>query len=305
MRNVNKCPTCGGLLLFGFDCDSDFEKEVHRWIEFIELEGRSYSYIRNLRQRVRDYILAYFKGFSIRDIKTYHVHAFYQHLLKIKRLASKTVKHVLDTLRAFLYFEHQLDGIETLPRFPKFKITPKRQKAWIDLETQGRIISFIPERFRLLFFILQETGIRPGEACGLKKKDVREGGIFVERAIDERGIEKSTKTGKSYFRPVSGATMTAILDASKLFLPEKYLFSHSGQVCTSKYLYNIWRRACNKAKINISLYNAMRHSLVSQKRKELEASMHETLRKELCHTSATTTMKHYALTASQEVGFDR
>ena len=303
MRSTNsgKCPTCGALLLFAVEHDRSVEAELLKWLEYVELQGLATSYTRKIAQRVRDYIQPYFRGVDVRNIRTFHVEEFYVHLLKARKLAPKTVKHVLDTLRAFLNRLHRIDLIERVPVFPRVKAKEAVEKVWIGPDVQDEVIELIAERHRLLYRVLCETGIRPGEVCALKRKDLRPDGLWIERAVDEQGFEKPTKTGKCYLRPLSPELLADLQEHNGLKFPEVRMFIDHGEPYTQKKLYFIWRRAASKIGVKISLYNASRHSLVSQKRKELEAGMHEALRAELAHTSARTTLKHYALPGSKEI----
>jgi len=298
---MSRCPTCGASLLFSLKAERPLSELYNHWIDGLELEGRSYIYTQHLRQRGKDHIFPFFGKADVRSIRAIHVQQFYHSLLK-KKLASKTVKHVLDALRAFLNYLLGLDELEGVPRFPRVAVKPVREKGWLDREGQEKILGFIPVKHQLIFRVLIETGVRMSEVCALRKKDIRDGGVLVRRAFDERGFTKETKTGAEFFRPLSAETFALIFSAAKNKFPDAWLFNQiSGSPYSRHLLYEIWSRACAKAGIKIAPSHASRHSKASQKRAALEERMLEELRHELEHSSAKTTLKHYALGKEQKL----
>ncbi len=315
MKTAHKCPTCGAQVLFPVSAELPLERLLLEWVEGLTLEGRSFIYTKLLRQRARDYIFPYFKDTDVRAIKAIHVKQFYHSLLKgpvrpaphsrktddalnaaRPRLSSKTVKHILDTLKAFMGSLKALDVLEFVPAFPAVKVIPAREKAWIDQAKQKAVLRAISPGHRLAFEVLFETGIRPSEGAALKKKDLHDQGVSIVRAFDERGQVKETKTGQTEYKALSAPLYAKLLKHSQRSLPQAWLFLRaSGKPHTGKSLYKIWQRACRAEGVSISLYCATRHSKASQVRATAEAAANETIRAALGHTNARTTLKHYAL----------
>ena len=78
-------------------------------------------------------------------------------------------------------------------------------------------------------------------------------------------------------------------------LPDAWLFMNSrGRPFTTNLASEIWRDAAREAKVNVCLYVSIRHSRVSQKRRDLERKMADQMRQELDHARFETTRKHYA-----------
>ncbi len=291
----HNCPTCGALVLFAMATgEFDMRKLIYEWVDGLELEGKARSYLRKLRQRARDHILPFFKGYDVRALRAYQVKAFYRVLLK-KKLASKTVKHILDALRAFLNALQEDEVIEHVPRFPRVRVKPTRERRWIDEFTQAQVISQVPVEHRLLVRCLVETGARPGEVCALRARDLRDGGVYVERAFDERGFVKSTKTGHTYFFPLSDDLFSELKAHVRRSFPDAWLFRYQGERYTQKELYRICTKAARAVGVKLPPSQLSRHSKASRRRAELEADMNEQLRAALNHESAATTRKHYAL----------
>jgi integrase len=301
MVMVNKCPTCGTNILFNIHIHSDYNIKtlLQKYIESLELKGKAYSYVRHLKSHTRLHILPFFAGIDVREIRSFHIEEFNISLFK-KRLSNKTVKHILDAMKGFMNYQYRLERIEKMPLFPRIEHKPVRPKNWLDNDSQARVLSFIPPEHRLFFEVLIETGIRPGEGRALKKKDIEEEGLYISSALDERGVLKTTKTGKEYFRSLSGDVLLRLQSHTRLNFPDSYIFTHRGQPY-NKHVDRIWKAACTQAGISIPLYQGTRHSKASQRRAELEQGMREELKKVLGHTSATTTLKHYALPTERKV----
>ena len=289
------CPTCGAPVLFAINTERPLKTMYANWLDDLELEGRSAHYIRNLKAYGLKHLFPFFGNADATGIHAIHVQALYRSLLK-KRLASKTVKHVLDALRAFLNSLARVDYIAQVPRFPAVKVKPAKEKAWISSEAQAAALSRIAEKHKLIFRVLFESGIRPSEGAALKRKDLRDGGVTIVRALDERGHAKETKTGSAEHKTVSAELYGALQEHGKKLFPEAWLFTKaSGAHHTGKSLYAIWKQASLKAGLNISLYQATRHSRASQARADIEERGRKELAQVLGHTSARTTLKHYAL----------
>ncbi len=275
---------------------------VDLWIEKIKID-KSSSYVRHVRSEIDQHVIPFFKEKKvedIRDIRSSHIDDLYYKLIA-KTLQPKTVKNVLVNFKTFLKRLHNLEIIQRMPVFPEVKV-PEKARGWINREKQELIMSKIPVKHHLIFETLMETAERPGEVCAHKKKDLLDGEICIERAFDERGRTKTSKTGKVIYRGISLQLWNKLQEHSKGSLPEAWLFLDEwNKPYSQDRLYRIWRRAAEAAKIDISLYNGTRHSRASQKRLEKEKEIAEACRKELGHASAATTMKHYARSRREEI----
>jgi integrase len=285
-----------------------FEAEVVKWLITLK-QDRSASYAHYCGEWTRKEFIPFFAGRDVREIRTRDIEAFYRNLLrerevrgKPKVYAPKTVWTILTTLKSFFTWLCNLEVTEKVPRFPRVEV-PERHRGWLNRENQAKVLSRIPDRYRLAFELLAEIAIRPGELVALKKKDLIDGELVIERAFDQFGNLRSTKTGKVLYKALSATMWERLLAHSRDLLPEAFLFTREdGSPWNAKALYFQWRYACKKAGIGlISLYAGTRHSRVSQKRLELEKSMGEALAKEIGHAKIATTMKSYARDRSEEV----
>lgn len=302
-RKKHTCPTCGSPVLFpvGFgDGRCSIDSNYSTWTDELETFGRSHIYIEQLRQRYRDYIKPFFKGHDVTSIRTLNVREFSVYLHKLK-LATKTIKHILDALHTFLNYCHEVELIDQVPRFPIVKVVA-REKAWISAEAQRLILDSIPQDNRAVFLLMVETGIRPSEAAALRVKDLLDGGIVVRRALDSRGHVKETKTGVEMFRQLSDVLFAELSACNAQSFPDEWLFKYKGEKLTRNRLGIIWRKAVKIAGVKISLYQGTRHSKASQKREQLQKQMNKELSRELGHSSPVTTLKHYVLDKDKKIG---
>jgi len=258
------------------------------WLERIALD-KSFSYVRHSETEMNLHIIPIFGETDVRDIRTHHIRDFYYHLVG-KKLSPKSIKNILATLKTFL--KSLDDLIQRFPNFPSVKV-PEKAGGWLNQQKQAEVLDHIPERHRLIFDSLVELSCRPQEAVALKKKDLIDGEVCIERAFDEKGNLKSRKSGKVLYRSVSPRLWQRLVSHSQNALPEAWLFlDEFGKPYSQARLYDIWCRACKNVEVKISLYAGTRRSRASQRRLELEKGIVEQISRELGNTK-TVAEKHY------------
>ena len=261
-----------------------------KWIEFLR-ETRSKTYfvhqeifLRHIRARIGD--------MDVREIRAGHVEDLYRNLFKV--FAPKSVQSILYALRTLLNWLHRREEIERVPAFPEVHV-PQRIVRWLSREEQSRVIDVAPERVRLLFEVLVESGIRPGEGVALTCGDLQEGGVLVNKAFSEDGKIKETKAGQIQFKRISDYLYVRLAESAQGKLPTAFLFTReSGKPWAVRDLSSIWRGAAKAAGVNAPLYEGTRHSFATRLRIEKERAMGQELAVALGHRRAGTTLKHYA-----------
>ncbi|MBF0568773.1 MAG: site-specific integrase [Nitrospirae bacterium] len=291
---MSTCPTCGCQILYDITAIDPVNKLMECWINHLEDSGLSYSHIRKLKSNLRHHIGPSMGERDVKAISSKDVFNFYSTLLQ-KGLASKSIKHILGALKSLLNHLRDVEVIQTLPAFPKIKITAK-PKHWISRETQQQIINHLSPKYKLYVQLLMDTGMRPGEARALKRRDIDGTVITVERALDERGLIRPTKTGHIYRYQISEAIGRFIEINFRHCLPEAPLFnlSKSG-------IQNAWSKACTAAGTRIPLYQASRHSKASQINETCERDRLSQLKAALQHEHVSTTTKYYTLGAKERL----
>lgn len=297
--HVNICPCCGAHLLFSLDAKANDEL-VKEWGEDLLLGGRSRYYVEQLMYRYRTYIKPELGMIPVRAIDTLTVKAFFRKLKK-HGLSTKTEKHILGVLHGWLSWLHLADAIDKMPAFPPLKVV-HREKAWLSTESQQLVIDTLPARYRLMAAVYFATGARPSEIAALKVMDIEDGGVWIRRAFDEYGELKATKTATEVHRAIDPAHFSELVKSVRLRLPEAWIFTRrDGRPHSRHSIFAIIKRATRRCGFEIAPYQAARHSKASQARVSIEAAGRDALRSVLGHTSARTTLKHYALPGSKEI----
>jgi integrase len=302
MLITHKCPTCGGPLLFPVEALGTVGELYGQWLNDIEAEGRSRFYITQLKQRFKDYIIPAVGHIRPEDIKTKDLITLKRELLKTR--STKTTRHILDALKRFLNHLAETGELDHIPKFPRVLVRPAREKFWLDDITQRRILAVAYPDEKLIFRTIIETGERVSEVCAHQAGDLVDGRIRVCRAFDDYGALKTTKTGTDDLRPLSPGLWSAIEGVScRVNNPASFLFTVGGKPFSRRKLRYRWLRACQRAGVTaIPLSQASRHSKASQVREAASERMREEVRSALGHTSAKTTLKHYALPAGRKIG---
>ncbi len=244
-----------------------FENLTKEWMEgkkkLAEKGQLSYSYINPLKGHVDSYVVPFFKGKDIRDIRTIDIKKFYGQLPE--RLSPKTQKNIVNALENFFNTLLQDEVIDKKPQFPKVSV-PEPAIKWCTREVQDSILNAIPERHRFIFFFLTRQGLRPAEAVAIKWQDIdlNNGIITVQRSMSNRKIVERTKTRKVRPRLIHPEVLD-ILRSIPRGLPNVYLFinPNSGKPYLTDSLQKLWKAACKAVDVDIELYQATRHSVAS------------------------------------------
>lgn len=270
-----------------------FEHQVTRWIEKKEVEVKkgikAESYTRLLRLYSDKYYKPYFQKWDVRDLRTYHIDEFYEKLPQT--ISPKYTKNIVNALENFFNFLHRQSLISEIPVFPEISVTRKTPK-WIDKETQEEILDKIPEEDRPLFQYLAGQGIRPAEGRVLKVCDFDfNKGVLVVSRTDSRGkIKERVKSKVEKPRLINPAMLPMLKKACRGKHPNAFIFPNprTGKPYSESQMHRIWNKARGKAGIEVTLYEATRHSLASQ------ASSNgvplQAIRDVLGHTDIRTTM---------------
>lgn len=272
----------------------------------VKADTKAHSTARNIKQRIKDYILPEFGKMDIRDVRSHHIKKFYHDLLETEskttkeKLAPKTVRHILNVFGSFL--RAYKDIIKIIPDLPRFTVVPKKEKKWLGIEKQMIILTYIPEDHQLAFETLFDTGMRIGELRAIKVGDLRDGYITVSRAFSDNKLRQRTKTGIEATFKVSFSLWRKLVEHAQGKSRDKLLFTEKGKFYHKDRLSTIWILALNKAGIeHIDLQQASRHSRVSRIRQKKEREALQEAAEQLGHTNLSTGKKHYILSDEKEI----
>jgi len=110
-----------------------------------------------------------------------------------RKLSPKTIRNVIGVLKLILGEKVWREWKLSLPE------TPVKEQRCFTVEEMRRIVNAVKGQWKVLFATLASTGIRCGEAFGLRVEDLdlEAGRIYVRRSI-WNGQEVSVKTKQGY-----------------------------------------------------------------------------------------------------------
>jgi integrase len=186
--------------------------------------------------------------------------------------------------------------IKDVPSKPKIKV-PVRDVRVLSIEEQSQIITNLVPHHRIIFETLAALGCRPGEICALKKRDLVGGRAYIQRAFDNAGHLKETKSNKIQCKMLPPDLYARLGELCRDRLPEAFIFSgQRGAPYRPVYLTQLWKTAARKAEIPVPLYVGTRHSFATQRWEEIQKAGADKLASEMGHASAGTTFSHYVRT---------
>jgi integrase len=285
-----------------------FETRIKAWYESkikeVEKGNLANSYTRCLKRYKDSNYIPFFKTMDVREIRTYHIQQFYEQL---PEKSLKSTKNVMDALRNFFKILRNHDFVSDMPTFPVITLDRKTPR-WIDRATQVEILKSIPEGDRPIFTFLAFQGVRPGEARALKVKDLsfKEETLIVSRTFSDRIIRERVKGKVSRPRAINPLLLPMLKDQCKNKHPEAYVFVNprTNGTYTQNIINELWNDARTQAGIDVSLYQATRHSLASNLLKDGAAL--KSISDILGHTDIRTTLKYaHGDLENQRIAFGR
>lgn len=270
------------------------ENLINQWFEDKEKEAKkgnlSWSYLNPMRGHINNYLLPFFSGKDVRDIRTKDIKDFFRYLPD--RLSLKTQKNILNALENLFNTLVADEVIDKKPIFPTVHV-PDSAIKWCMREVQDSLLNAIPDKHRGIFFFLTRQGVRPAEGVAIRWEDIdlHNGIITIQRTMSNRKIVERTKTKKSMPRLLH-PEMLDILRSIPRGLPHTYLFVNpiSKKPYLTDTLQRLWKEARKEVGVDITLYQATRHSVASM---AASAGVSIAIIKEvLGHTDIRTTQKY-------------
>jgi integrase len=286
------------------------------WLDSLKRANPDGDYRLHQETCLRLHVLPVLGGMDIRHIRGFDIQKLHKALLEKGRnkdgtpkeqfrhrkpgpgegpLSENSVRDILRGFKSCLKWLQKQEVIERVPPFPSTSPVPRADVRWLNPADQASVLEHIPDYARLLIETMIETGVRPGSVIAAKVRDLEDGGIRIERAFTRKRKLKETKTGVTSWKALSSNLYARLVASTRNKLPDAWLFTNSqGGPFTTNLASEIWRDAARQANIDVCLYVSIRHSRVSQKRRDLERKMADELRQELDHTHFETTRKHYS-----------
>ncbi len=168
------------------------EDAAGKWLEGYVATARNEKGVELARQRVRMYLVPFFKYRPLAAVTTENVRQ-YRLFLERQRISIQTVAHLLSDARCFFNW-CEAEGLITKSPAPR-KLLPRIQERPPDRLTNEEVAAVlkIPEPYRFVIQFGLETGLRWGELTRALSRDVHDGVLVVSR----------TKSGKLRRVPLS------------------------------------------------------------------------------------------------------
>jgi integrase len=244
-----------------------FENYAPTWLERrqheCERQQLARSYFKQLKGAMHNYLIPFFKGKNLRDIRAGDLIDFRDWLPH--SLSNKTVSNLFGMLHKIFRDAHDLRDILHLPPFPRFK---KKEPVthWIDKEDQEQILANIKDPvYRAFHLFLMRQGCRPNEARALRweKVDFRHDMVIIDAAFDLNRFRPSTKEEDTRYLPLHPEVREALKKLPRHLTGYVFVNRH-GRPLSASQVYVHWRQAAEKAGIKVTNYEGTRHSLASQ-----------------------------------------
>lgn len=245
-----------------------FNHQVDVWlnqkIEEQEAGELSPETLKNYKGYAKNHFTS-LSGYDSRDI-SYDVLEIFKDDLP-KTLKIKTRRNILNALHDLFIRMHKRGVIKDLPAWPVIEGDDSFERSSLAFDQQQDGLSKIPEtpdRETIEFGF--ETGLRPGETCAIKVKDVDEINrqVLIRRTWSGKHLRESTKGKNKVWLPLSERAWEIIRSRIKDSLPEAFIFINprTGGAYRQKVLNRVWKTFSGYP--DLDHYSASRHSFCTQ-----------------------------------------
>lgn len=230
------------------------------------------------RCRVAKHVRSVFSDMRISDITLPVVMRWIDRQRAAGKLADPTIRHNLNLLSRFFSWAiergyTQANPVRQIQVGKRPRLSRKQEVAWLDDDAIVRkLLAEEPEPINLMFYLGNRSGLRMGEAAGLRMSDLgflAEGVIRVRYSYTGPLKEDKEGLGKAKWVPAP-ADATAYLGPwmtrrrAEGADPEDLLFPRKGRRHRKEHIEGRWERAAGKVGVELTWYQATRHSFVSR-----------------------------------------
>jgi integrase len=259
------------------------------------------------RSRLRVHLVPRFGTTRLADLTLPVLMGWLDEMRAARRLGAGTQRHLLNIVsRIFAWaIERGLAAVNPVRQIPtgrRPQHAPKRDVPW--LRDDGAVVALmreLAEPFDLMLYLGNRAGMRLGEICGLRLSDLDElaqGAIRVRYSYAGPLKEDKAGAGKVKWTP-------APVDAPAVLGPwlarrraagadgEAFVFEREpGRHYRKEHVEYRWERACEALGLNLTWYQATRHSFASRNLSRGVAL--DEVAAALGHSTPAVTARHYA-----------
>lgn len=272
----------------GKESDKRFERFVPLWFERYVRVNNKPSEQRIKESILRMYLLPFFSGRLLGEIKNQDVEAYKSFALK-KGISGKTVNNQLVVLSKLLRSAQEWGLSESVPRIVRLKVTSQRLD-YLSEEECRMILNYSTEpNWRFMILLAMRTGMRLGELLGLDWSDINFdlNLLTVRRSIVE-GIVGTPKNHRERHIPLTPGLREALWNARKSI---GWVFRREdGKPLIHWHATTALRRVCRKVGLRRIGWHTFRHTFASHlAMKGIPLPVIQSL---LGHSSITMTMRY-------------
>ena len=250
-----------------------------KWLEVNKNKLKASSYCK-YEAIINNHLIPAFGNYQVYEITTEDVAAFTEYLLSDEHLAIKTVRDILQLLHSIFIYDCERNGGQSSPIKIVYPKADQKQLRVLNHSEQKRLMEYLQEDtdlYKLGVMIAITTGLRVGEICGLRWKDIsfknRTLSVTstVQRIRDTSGSEHKTivKTGtpksKSSFRtiPLSEGVLQY---CAQFKSPDKEAFILTGTTSYAepRLLQRKLASYYRKCKISNAHFHTLRHTFATR-----------------------------------------
>ncbi len=245
-----------------------FHNYYQAWLERLQhdVERRyiSRAYFKEIKGYGHRYFLPFFGSLDIRNINKTRIRDFFRQLPA--HLSKKTIRNIRGVLHKLFVEALEREDILTIPQFPKIAKEEAVTRA-LRQEEQAKILSHIRMPvYRAFPVFCMCTGVRTGEARALTWENVnlRDNVVTIRASFDLGHFKPYTKEGDVRYLSLLPLAREALLSLPRP-LRGGFVFTNSrGRPLSQRRINTVWQQAAKEADIEITCYEATRHSFASQ-----------------------------------------
>jgi integrase len=230
----------------------------------------------------------FFQDYDVKAINLESITAFKDTIHR----KSKTVRHILFNLHAFMMWLHSRGTIEVLPAFPKMKKTNDSRRTYaLRPEEQKKALENIPPEHRDVYTFMMKTGLRHGEVVAVlvESIDITNRAVWVERRRSGAKYREGTKNETVLPIPLNDTALEIVKRHIKNKFPKDFLFINQStkKPYTQWFISDLWKRLSGTG---VPSYEATRHSFCSNLPKHTDPKIAQRLMR---HKDPRSTMRYY------------
>lgn len=272
----------------GKESDKRFERFASLWFDRYVRVNNKPSEQRIKESILRMYLLPFFSGRLLAEIKNQDIEAYKAFALK-RGVSGKTVNNQLVVLGKLLRSAQEWGLLEIVPRIVRLKVTSQRLDYLSEDECRQILGCPMEPEWRLMILLALRTGMRLGELLGLDWSDINFGLnlLTVRRSIVE-GIVGTPKNHRERHIPLTPGLRD---DLWKVRKPIGWVFRREdGSALVHWHATTALRRACRQIGLHRIGWHTFRHTFASHlAMKGIPLPVIQSL---LGHSSITMTMRY-------------